>query len=55
MKTNVMVMVLQICLVPFVISLVYGMYRLTCISDYYLIWMLSSAVVMVYTFWATAK
>ena len=54
-NTTLMTFIVSICLMPFTVSLVYGMYKLTCISDYYFIWLMSGFLVMMIMFWGNSK
>lgn len=50
-KTNVLTFITCICIMPFTIALVYGMYKLTCLNDLYFIWLMASCLVMMFMFW----
>lgn len=55
MKTNLITFITSICLMPYTICLVYGMYKLTCLNDLYFIWLMSSFMVLMFMFWGTSK
>lgn len=54
-KENVLTFIISVCIIPFSIALVYGMYKLTCLSDYYFIWLMSSFTVLMFMSWGTTK
>ena len=54
-KTNLITFIVSICIMPFTVALVYGMYKLTCLNDLYFIWLMASGLVMMFMFWGTTK
>jgi hypothetical protein len=54
-KENVLTFIISVCIIPFSIALVYGMYKLTCLSDWYFIWLMSSCLVMMTFSWGYSK
>lgn len=55
MKESLIRFIVSICIMPYTIALVYGMYKLTCLNDYYFIWAMASFMVMMFIFWGTTK
>lgn len=54
-KTDLIATIISICIMPFIVALVYGMYKLTCLNDLYFIWLMASSLVMMLTLWGTTK
>lgn len=54
-KENVLTFIISVCIIPLTIALVYGMYKLTCLSDWYFIWLMSSCMVMMFFSWGYSK
>lgn len=54
-KTDLIATITSICIMPFAVALVYGMYKLTCLNDLYFIWLMASCLVMMLMFWGTTK
>jgi hypothetical protein len=54
-KENVLTFIISVCIIPYVLCLVYGMYKLICINDLYFIWLMSSFLVMMFFSWGYSK
>jgi uncharacterized membrane protein len=54
-REDIIATITSICILPFTVSLVYGMYKLTCLNDLYFIWLMSSFMVLMFIFWGTSK
>jgi uncharacterized membrane protein len=54
-RNDIIATITSICILPFTVSLVYGMYKLTCLSDWYFIWLMSSCLVMMTFSWGYSK
>ena len=54
-KENVLTFIISVCIIPYALCLVYGMYKLICISDLYFIWLMSSFLVIMFMSWGYSK
>ena len=54
-KHNIIATITCICIMPFTVALVYGMYKLTCLNDLYFIWLMASFLVLMFMFWGNTR
>ena len=55
MKDSLITFIVSICIMPFAVALIVGMYKLTYTNDLFLMWFMLSTFVMVFMIWGYTR